>query len=277
MRDCLCGTLCFGLSLSRDLHTCTGTVAAWCSRGCYHALLGVIKGESLGASPQLAASSLTGQYQPILLTGLRACWQRSAQTLSFLFAKLPLPSLPFFIISSLLLLLLWTHHTCIQSEFPRCTYSSQGYNHFIVQKFLWHLWAFCGWPCHSLSAILWTQEFLHRLRKIGMHYWNTSAKKPLHYILKIFPWKGSIGSWVKDLPVTYFQNKFWLLNPLIFIPSQNTLRISLIHALYTTVNFLRVNGEGMKPPDPVLQLCELCNSLDLIVVWEIYYSYGGGT
>ena len=57
-----------------------------------------------------------------------------------------------------------------------------------------------------------------------------------------------------------------MLNPLIFISSQNSLRISLIHALYTTVNFLRVNGEGMKPPDPVLQLCELCNSLDLIVV-----------
>ena len=51
----------------------------------------------------------------------------------------------------------------------------------------------------------------------------------------------------------------------IFIPSQNPLRISLIHALYTTVNFLRVNGGGTKPPDPVLQLCGLCNSLDVIV------------
>ena len=115
-------------------------------------------------------------------------------------------------------------------------------------------WAFCGWPCHSLFATLWTQGFLRRSRKIGMHHWNASAKKPLHYILDIFPWKGSIGSWVKDLPVTHFQNNFWLLNPLIFIPSQNPLNISLIHALYTTVNFLRANGGGTKLPDPVLQL-----------------------
>ena len=99
-----------------------------------------------------------------------------------------------------------------------------------------------------------------------MHHCNASAKKPLHYILYIFPWKVSIGSWVKDLPVTHFQNDFWMFNPLIFIPSQNPLRISLIHALYTTVNFLRANGGGTKPPDPVLQLCGLCNSLDLIVM-----------
>ena len=126
-------------------------------------------------------------------------------------------------------------------------------------------WAFCGWLCHSLFATLWTQGFLRRSRKIDMHHWNASAKKPLHYILEIFPRKGSIGSWVTDLPVTHFQDNFWLLNPLIFIPSQNPLRISLIHALYTSVNFLRANGGGTKPPDPVLQLCGLCNSPDLIV------------
>ena len=134
-------------------------------------------------------------------------------------------------------------------------------------------WAFCGWPCHSSSATLWTQGFLRRSRKFDMHHWNASAKKPLHYILEIFPRKGSIGSWVTDLPVTHFQDDFWLLNPLIFIPSQNRLRISLIHALYTSVNFLRANGGGTKPPDPVLQLCGLCNSPDLIVLLSYSFLY----
>ena len=73
MRDCLCGTPCFGLPLFPDLHTCAGEVAARCSEGRHHALLGVIRVESLGALPQVAASSLAGQYQPILLTGLRGC------------------------------------------------------------------------------------------------------------------------------------------------------------------------------------------------------------